>query len=249
MTTESTPTAAAPARVLVWDLPVRLFHWLMVLSFAGAWLTAESERWRLLHVTLGYTLGGLVAFRLVWGLIGSRHARFASFVRGPGAVARYLGAMLRGRPEHHVGHNPAGALAIVAMLAFSVLIVGSGWALYNDIGGELFEDLHEASANLMLAVVAVHVAGVALASRLHHENLVGAMFSGRKTAAPQDGIRSAWRSVGALMLVAVLGFWAWQWQQAPSGGGLAAATAPADGATAAAGERRHGKRGHDGDDD
>lgn len=246
MTTESKPSTP----VLVWDLPVRVFHWLMVLSFAGAWLTAESERWRLLHVTLGDTLGGLVAFRLVWGLVGSRHARFSRFVRGPKAVLRYLGALLRGRPEHHVGHNPAGALAIVAMLGFSVLIVGSGWALYNDIGGELFEDLHEAAANIMLAVVAVHVAGVALASRLHHENLVASMVSGRKAAPPQDGIRSAWRSVGALMLVAVLGFWTWQWQQAPTGGGPAGGvTAPADGATAAATERHHGKRGRDHDHD
>jgi cytochrome b len=251
MTTESTPSStgpAAPPRVLVWDLPVRLFHWLMVLSFAGAWLTAETERWRLLHVTLGYTLGGLVAFRLVWGLVGSRHARFSDFVRGPKSVLRYLGALLRGEPEHHVGHNPAGALAIVAMLAFSALIVGSGWALYNDIGGELFEDLHEAAAELMLAVVAVHVAGVALASWLHHENLVGAMFNGRKSAPPQEGIRSAWRSVGALMLVAVLGFWTWQWQQAPAAGGLAASAVQGDGA-AAAGDRHHGKRGHDHDDD
>jgi cytochrome b len=249
MTTDTTASTSSP-RVLVWDLPVRLFHWLMVLSFAGAWLTAESERWRLLHVTLGYTLGGLVAFRLVWGLVGSRHARFSDFVRGPRAVLRYLGALLRGQPEHHVGHNPAGALAIVAMLAFSALIVGSGWALYNDIGGELFEDLHEGAANLMLAVVAVHVAGVALASRLHHENLVGAMFSGRKVAPPQDGIRSAWRSVDALMLVAVLGFWAGQWQQAPTGGGgLAASAVQSDGTTAAAGDRHRSKRGHDGDDD
>ncbi len=248
MTTETIASPAAPSRVLVWDLPVRLFHWLMVLSFAGAWLTAETERWRLLHVTLGYTLGGLVAFRLLWGLVGSRHARFASFVRGPRAVARYLGALLRGRPEHHVGHNPAGALAIVAMLSLSLLLVGSGWALYNDLGGELFEELHEAIAEAMLAVIAVHVAGVALASRLHHENLVGAMVSGRKPGTPQDGIRSAWRSVAALMLVAVLGFWTWQWQQAPAGGGLAAATAPADGATAAAGGQRR-DRDHDRDHD
>lgn len=250
----ASPGPAAATRVLVWDLPVRLFHWLLVLSFAGAWITAESERWRLLHVTLGYTLGGLVAFRVVWGLVGTRHARFGDFVRGPRAVARYLGALLRGRPEHHVGHNPAGALAIVAMLGLGGLIVGSGWALYNDIGGELFEELHEAAANLMLAVVVVHVAGVAIASRLHHENLVGAMFSGRKTAPPADGIRSAWRSVAALMLVAVLGFWAWEWQGAPQAAGAADATPgssqPAT-TTQVAGERHAGKhrRGHDQDDD
>ncbi len=247
MTTDHTPAptgAAAPPRVLVWDLPVRVFHWLLALSFAGAWISAESERWRLLHVTLGDTLGGLIVFRVLWGLVGSRHARFSDFVRGPRAVLRYLGALLRGRPEHHVGHNPAGALAIVAMLGLGALIVASGWALYNDIGGDVFEELHEAAANLMLAVVAVHVAGVAIASRLHHENLVGAMFSGRKAATPADGIRSAWRSVAALMLVAVLGFWAWQWQTAPATGAVAA-TAADGGAGLTAGERR---RGHDDDD-
>jgi cytochrome b len=77
-------------RVRVWDVPVRVFHWLLVLSFAGAWLSAESERWRLLHVTLGYTVAGLVAFRLVWGLVGTTPARFASFVRGPSAVLAWL---------------------------------------------------------------------------------------------------------------------------------------------------------------
>ena len=99
-------------KVLIWDAPVRVFHWLMVLSFAGAYLTAESERWRLTHVTLGYTMAGLVAFRVLWGLVGTRHARFSSFVRGPAAIARYLRGLVGGRPEHHAGHNPAGALAI-----------------------------------------------------------------------------------------------------------------------------------------
>ena len=81
----ATAGPGSPARrVLVWDAPVRVFHWLMVASFAGAWLSAESERWRLLHVTLGYTLAGLVVFRVLWGLVGTRHARFASFVRGHG---------------------------------------------------------------------------------------------------------------------------------------------------------------------
>ena len=103
-----TPPAVGTTSILVWDLPVRMFHWLTVLSFAGAWLTAESERWRLLHVTLGYTLAGLLVFRVLWGLIGTRHARFTDFVRGPGAVRRYLAALLRGQPEQAVGHNPAG---------------------------------------------------------------------------------------------------------------------------------------------
>jgi cytochrome b len=205
-------------RILVWDLPTRVFHWLLALSFAGAYLTAESERWRLVHVTLGYTVGGLLVFRLLWGLVGTRHARFASFVRGPAAVLRYLRSLVAGRPEHHTGHNPAGALAIVALLALGGLLVLTGWSTYNDVGGEWLEDLHEGVAGVMLAVVGVHVGAVLLSSVLHHENLVRAMVSGRKQGAPQDGIRRAWRVLGVLLLLAVLAFWAEQWRTAPRAG-------------------------------
>ena len=132
---EAAADAPASRKVLVWDAPVRVFHWLMVGSFFGAYLTAESERWRLLHVTLGYTMLGLVVFRIVWGLVGTRHARFASFVRGPAAVLRYLRSLLSGRPEHHVGHNPAGGLAILALLALTLAVAATGWAVFNDTGG------------------------------------------------------------------------------------------------------------------
>jgi cytochrome b len=216
--------AGTKQRVLIWDAPVRAFHWLMVLSFAGAWLTAESERWRLAHVTLGYTMAGLVGFRILWGLVGTRHARFATFVRSPGAVARYFDSLLHGRPEHHAGHNPAGALAIVALLLLAVAVTASGWASYNEVAGHWLEELHEAAANVMLGIVGVHVAAVLLSSWMHRENLVGAMISGRKPALPQDGVRRAWRSVAVLMLAAVLGFWWLQWRDAPTGGALAVRT-------------------------
>lgn len=233
------PTSAPPTRkVLVWDAPVRVFHWLMVLSFAGAYLTAESERWRLVHVTLGYTMVGLVAFRLVWGLVGTRHARFANFVRGPAAIVGYLRGLVGGRAEPHVGHNPAGALAIVALLGLTVVVTAAGWATYNEVGGKWLEELHEGAANVMLAVVGVHVAGVLLSTWLHHDNLIGAMLTGRKPGRPEDGVRSAWRSVAVLMLAAVLGFWALQWRSAPAAGGASAAQSAA---------RHHAD--HDGDDD
>ena len=237
--TASTPASSAggtPQPVLVWDLPVRVFHWLLAASFLGAFVTAESERWRLLHVTLGYTVGGLVIFRLLWGLIGTRHARFADFVRGPRAVVRYLRSLLSGRAEHHVGHNPAGALAIVGLLAASVLIVASGWAIFNDVGGEWLEDLHEGAANAMLALVAVHVLGVIVSSRLHHENLVRSMVTGRKLGLPADSIGQAWRGVAAIMIAAVLGFWSWQWQQAPEPSTVQAQVEQ---------ERPHGRDQHD----
>ena len=194
---------------------MRVFHWLMVLSFAGAYLSAESERWRLLHVTLGYTLGGLVAFRLVWGLVGTRYARFANFVRGPQAVLTYLRSLRKGQPQHHLGHNPAGAVAIVLLLLASVAVVGSGWAIYNDVGGEWLSELHDIAANSMLLVVAIHIAGVLVTSRLHRENLARAMVTGQKNGAPADGIRRTRAALAVLLVLAVLGYWWLQWQSAP----------------------------------
>lgn len=226
--------SAAAHKVLVWDAPVRVAHWLMALSFFGAYLTAESERWRLLHVTLGYTMAALVLFRIVWGLVGTRHARFSNFVRGPKAALRYLGSLVSGKPEHHTGHNPAGALAILALLALALGTAASGWALYNEIGGDVLEEVHEVLANSMLALVGVHVAAVLLSSWLHRENLVGAMISGRKAGAPEEAIRSAWRSVAVLMLAAVLGFGWLQWQSAP-----AYSERPAVSAQAGDAEREH----------
>ena len=202
-------------KILVWDAPVRMFHWLMVLSFFGAYLTAESERWRLVHVTLGYTLGGLVAFRIIWGLMGTRYARFSNFIRGPAAVMRYVKSLIKGQPEHTIGHNPAGAVAIVLLMVLSALIVATGWAIFNEIGGNLLGELHEVTGNLMLLVVGVHVAGVAVCSWLHRENLVRAMVTGKKEGAPVDGIRWTWWPVAIMMGVAVLGFWWLQIQSAP----------------------------------
>lgn len=213
MTTETrSPT-------LVWDVPVRVFHWLLVLCFAGAWLTAESEHWRLLHVTLGYTMAALVAFRVIWGLVGTRHARFASFVRGPRAAWRYLRSLVGPRPEHHTGHNPAGALAIVGLLGLIALTAGSGWATYSELGGEWLEELHEVAANALMVLVVVHIAGVVVGSVVHRENLVRSMFTGRKPAPPAEGIRRGWAALAAVMLAAVLGFWWVQWQSAPADAG------------------------------
>jgi cytochrome b len=202
-------------KILVWDLPVRVFHWLLAASFAGAWLTAEHERWRLLHITFGCTVLALAVLRLAWGFFGSRHARFAAFVRGPGAALGYLGGLVRGQPRHYVGHNPAGALAIVALLALAVTAAVTGLATYTL--GDVWEDVHEALANLMLVLVGVHVAAVIVSGWLHRENLVAAMFSGRKRGQPDEGIARPWRGLAALLLAAVLGFWGWQLSHPSSG--------------------------------
>ncbi len=224
MNTPSASPAESRTTVLVWDAPVRIFHWLLVLSFAGAYLTAESERWRLVHVTLGYTMAGLVAFRIVWGLVGTYYARFVNFVRGPRAVTRYLQSLLRGQPEHHTGHNPAGALAIVGLLGLACMVAVSGWATYNDLLGGWLEEVHEGAANTMLFIVVVHIVGVIVSGWMHRENLVRAMVTGRKPGQSGHSLRSAWWPLGIVLLATVLGFWYLQWKDAPTTGTGAGST-------------------------
>jgi cytochrome b len=207
-------------RILVWDIPTRVFHWSLALSFAGAWLTAESERYRDVHVMLGYTLLGLIAFRLVWGLVGTRYARFAQFVRSPSAAIRYVKSLFTKQPEHHVGHNPAGALAILLLLGLGIATGVSGWMAYNELGGEWLEDAHELLAGLMLAAVGVHVLGVIAGSLAHRENLARAMVTGYKAGEPGEGIRKK-RWIPALMLLTLLaGFWGF-WSNANTDPGVA----------------------------
>jgi cytochrome b len=205
----------APQKIRIWDAPVRVFHWLLVLSFAGAYLTAESEVWRLLHVTLGYTLGGLLVFRLLWGVVGTRYARFGNFVRGPAAVLRYLRSLRAGQPEHHLGHNPAGAVAIVLLMGLGLAISATGYITYNDLGPGWVGELHELLANAMLLVIVGHLAGVVTASLQHKENLVRSMITGYKTGAAGQGIRRSWTVVAVAIVLCVLGFWWQQWQSAP----------------------------------
>ena len=202
-------------KIRIWDAPVRVFHWLLVLSFAGAYLTAESEVWRLVHVTLGYTLGGLLAFRLVWGVIGTRYARFSNFVRGPAAVIRYLKSIQAKQPEHHLGHNPAGAVAIVLLVVLGLGITATGYITYNDLGPGWVGELHDLLANAMVLVIIGHLVGVVTASLQHKENLVRSMVTGFKSGAADQGIRRTWTAVALLLVMAVLWFWWLQWQSAP----------------------------------
>jgi cytochrome b len=195
--------------ILVWDWPVRIGHWLMVGGFIIAWLSGDSETFRLVHVFAGATVLAVALFRLPWGFIGSRYARFVDFVRGPGAVKDYASSLLKLAPEHHVGHNPAGGWAIVILLSLGIVTGLSGWAMYNDIGGEILEELHEGLASAMLFVVLVHLIGVFSGSLLHGENLVRAMLTGRKQGTPEEAIPSARPLAAALLItwVVAAGWW------------------------------------------
>jgi cytochrome b len=199
---------ASDRNILVWDIPTRLFHWLLVVSFVGAFATGESEQWRHTHVLLGYTAGGLIVFRLFWGLIGTRYARFSSLPLHPRAVLRYLRSMRSGSPEHHTGHNPAGSWAILAILTLVAATVVSGWAALVKIGPEM-GDLHEGLSNVAVGLVVVHVAAVIISSLLHRENLVRAMFTGFKRGASWEmSAESPNRVVAVLVLAAVAALWA-----------------------------------------
>ena len=167
-------------KILVWDIPTRVFHWSLALSFAGAFITAETERYRDLHLALGYILLGLIAFRLVWGFVGSTYARFSSFTFSATEVVAYVKSLMQRQPRHYLGHNPAGSVAIYMLLGLGLLIGISGAMLHFEIGGEMFEEPHEAASNVMLAVVVIHILGVIVSSILHRENLARAMVTGYK---------------------------------------------------------------------
>jgi cytochrome b len=177
-----TERASKGNTVRVWDPLVRVFHWSLVLAFFGAYLLGDDGGQ--LHQALGYTVLGLMAFRLVWGLVGSRHARFAGFIPSYRKLIAYLKDVLAHREARYLGHNPAGAVMIVALLLALTGTGTTGWLMTTDAfwDSNLLEEVHEILANGTLLLVGLHVAGVVFSSVRHRENLVRAMLTGRKRA-------------------------------------------------------------------
>jgi cytochrome b len=182
--------------IQVWDRFVRFFHWTLVVCFFSAYLT-EGDLLPA-HVWAGYIAFSLLCLRLVWGFTGTRHARFADFVHGPGKVLRYTQDVLARRAPRYIGHNPAGGAMIVALIVGVLTNTLTGMALYgadawlgplawlmadtSKAGIKRLKDIHEIAAHLTVALVAIHVAGVIWESVLHRENLVKSMLTGRKRA-------------------------------------------------------------------
>jgi cytochrome b len=179
-------TVHSERKTLVWDRFVRLFHWSLVVSYVVAYFSADSHG--LTHEVAGYAALGLVLARIVWGFVGSPHARFADFVPTPSGLARYLRALLRGREPHTLGHNPAGAVMILFLLVMTVGIGASGWLLTTDWfwGSELMETLHAALVDVTLVAVALHIGANVYESLRQRENLILSMFTGFKRAPPSD---------------------------------------------------------------
>lgn len=194
--------------VLVWDLFVRIFHWSLALLVGLAFLTGDDAS--SVHVYVGYATALLIVLRLIWGIIGSRQARLTQLIASPGAALGYLKSMLRGTPKHYLGHNPAAAFMVLALLLTLLLVNATGylalpsqdsqnvaadfafvtpaWAdededdnhLGKASGSEFWKDVHEAGAGLLLGLIGVHIFGALASSLLHRENLVKSMFTGRK---------------------------------------------------------------------
>ncbi|HYJ52569.1 MAG TPA: cytochrome b/b6 domain-containing protein [Allosphingosinicella sp.] len=202
-------------RVRVWDLPTRLFHWSLVLLVPALWATHEWHRLDL-HILLGETMLGLILFRLIWGLIGSSTARFSGFVRGPGAVLRYLRA-----PRTAFGHNPIGALSVVAMLLVLAIQVGLGLFASDedalDVGplshnisydsARTLAERHETFFYILLGLIALHVAAILYYRFAKREDLVTPMVTGRREPTlPGEAMAPApaWRFwVAAALAIAI----------------------------------------------
>ena len=182
-----------PSKIKVWDLFVRLFHWLLVISFTISWFTQEQQYET--HLWAGYAVLILIGLRIVWGFFGSNHARFSSFVPGPKNLMRYVQSLIAHNSSRYIGHNPAGGVMIILMLLTLLTITVSGIALdgAENWSGPLAEynlfhytdqikSLHILSTDAMLALIVLHLLGVIHSSILHRENLLRAMISGYKSA-------------------------------------------------------------------
>ncbi len=206
--------------IRVWDPLVRIFHWSLVLAFTVAYLSGDEESG--LHIYSGYLILGLISFRLLWGIVGTRYARFSNFVYSPGSIIVYIKNLVAAHPKRYLGHNPAGGAMIVVLLLSLVVVTYSGLKVYaieegagplalqatevsfiksayaddddeyerehnehergEDEEEEFWEEIHEVSANFVLFLVILHIAGVIVSGRLHNENLVKAMITGNKKA-------------------------------------------------------------------
>ena len=202
-------------RILVWDLPLRLFHWLLLLlvvtSFVSAKIGGNAMQ---IHMLSGYAVLALLLFRILWGFLGGTHARFASFVRSPVAVIAYLRGLTRNDAEHHLGHNPAGAWSVILMLLALLIQTATGLFANDDIATEgplaklvskalsdRITGVHHLNLWLLYALIGTHLAAIAFYLFHKRENLVTPMLTGFKQSAVAAG---AAHRAGRLWLAALL---------------------------------------------
>ena len=228
-----THPAAGHERRLVWDLPLRLFHWLFAGSVLASWATAQlGVSWMKWHLRLGYWMMGLLVFRILWGLTGPRHARFSSFLKGPRRMWRHARELTSaGRLVNSVGHNPLGGLMVIFMLLLAVLQVGTGLFATDDITwsgpynpsvsgatAKLLTSIHHINFNVIWLAIALHMAAILFYALVKQDNLVPAMLTGWKPAeaVPADqAIDSSELWKAAVVIAIAAGFVYWVLSCAP----------------------------------
>lgn len=207
---------------VIWDLPLRLFHWSMVIMVTIAAVTGYffEDWWLDVHVYAGYVLACLLVFRLIWGFVGSYYSRFHTFPLSPVSVFKHLKNLLKGKSEQHVGHNPVGAWMIVALLTTLILLVVTGFLVWGGeenngplasvVGyqvGEWSEDIHEVLAGVLMAVIGIHILGVLVETVIFKHPLIKAMITGRKDGIEPTGRpASIWHSLAGFMVIIGVGF-------------------------------------------
>lgn len=200
--------------IKVWDVLVRIFHWSLVIAFSMAYLTSQEDNEK--HIYAGYTVLGLIIFRVLWGFYGTQYARFRSFMTSPFTMFDYVNSLSSKNPKRYIGHNPAGGWMVVVMLITLVFVTYSGLEIYalekgkgplavevreispiasayakedeeqkviddsTEEDEQYWEEVHETATNFMLFLIAVHIAGVIITSKIHNESLVRAMLTGKK---------------------------------------------------------------------
>ena len=208
-----------PHSILVWDVPTRVFHWLLVTAFVIAWLSYDDSRYLDTHTFAGYTFLGLLIFRLIWGIFGTHYARFQQFSYSGAEVVSYIKGLFGEDMRRYVGHNPAGAWAIFALIGFGLALTISGLFV---LGGEeqhgplagiisfrqsvIFRETHEVAAYSLLLLVIIHFFGVITESLLHKENLIGAMFRGTKSADTESASVRPHRLIAATMITVIAAY-------------------------------------------
>jgi cytochrome b len=194
-------------RILIWDVPTRVLHWLLtgtlIAALSIALMVDDDSSVFQLHMLFGLIAAFVVVLRLVWGIVGSRYARFGSFLFGPRALFGYLHAAFRGTGERHVGHNPGSAYAIYAMLLLTIGLGATGLLMPS---GEAFEEAHEIMAYLMISVIVLHILGLVWHTIRQRENIALSMIDGRKAGEPSQAIRSSHLLVGVVFLALAAGW-------------------------------------------
>ncbi|OAD23589.1 cytochrome B561 [Candidatus Thiomargarita nelsonii] len=210
-------TDTSTHRIRIWDLPTRLFHWLLVCAFILAWLSQGDDRYLEVHVFSGYLFLGLLGFRVLWGLIGSHYAQLSRFAFGWRTVWEYLKTLPTPQRQHFLGHNPAGSWAVFAILGLGLFVSLTGLlalggeerhgpfaGMISFALGEIFRQWHEVTAWLMLGLIGIHIVGVLIESGLYRENLIKAMITGFKTTTVQQTCAPRHGLTAALLILAVL---------------------------------------------